>query len=168
MLRQQEVTTAIPATARIPDHARSGTSDCATRYLWLHAGQARPFVGKFERISERVLFGWLFVVAACCGWAMSTMITGGTRPEEATLQMERLAAKLEGTTAIPAATANAVARLLGQPWYDCRHVACSAELAHRTEAARGRLQQLLASKGPANDLDPSASRTPRRSAEIRH
>jgi hypothetical protein len=87
MLRQQEVTTAIPAAARILDHARSGAPDYATRHLWLDAGQARPFVRKFERISERVLFGLLFVIAACCGWAMSTMMTGGTRPEQATLQM---------------------------------------------------------------------------------
>jgi hypothetical protein len=160
MLRQQEMATMSPATARILDHARNGTADYATRYLRLDAGQGRSFLRKIETISERVLLGWLFVVAACCCWAMSTMITGGTRPEQATLQMERLADKLESTSATPTATATAVARILAQPWYDCRHVTCSPELADRNGAARRRLRQLLASRGPANGLDLDARRPP--------
>src|SRR5262245_52611200 len=183
MLMQQQLTGTVPAVAElrppgsaaitdvpgragpIAERGRSGSPDYAATYLWLDAGQSWPFLRRFDPISERVLLGWLFVVAACCLWAMSTMVTGGTRPEEATRQMEQLAAQLEGTKAIPAATANAVARLLGQPWYDCRNVACSPELVERNEAARGRLHQLLASKGPANEVDLSASRTPRASAE---
>jgi hypothetical protein len=150
--------------ARTPDHARNATPDYATTYLWLDAGQSWPFLRNFEPVSERILFGWLAVVAACCGWAMIMMMTGGTRPMEATLQMERLADKLESAAEIPAATGNAVERLLGQRWYDCRQVSCSAELAVRNEAVRTRLNQLSASKGPANEVDVSANRLPRLSA----
>jgi hypothetical protein len=68
---------------------------------------------------------------------------------EATAQMELLAQKLDRATVIPAPTANQLERLIGQPGYDCRHVSCSAELAARNEAARTRLEQLLATKGTA-------------------
>jgi hypothetical protein len=177
MLMQQKLTHAVPAgwelrpegttviadvagrTGRIPSHARSGPPDDATAYLWLDAGQSWPFLRRFETISERALRTWLFVVAACCCWAMIMMMTDGTRPEEATRQMERLATQLEGTT-IPAATANAVARVIGQPWYDCGHAACSAELADRNRAVRSRLKTLLASKGPY-ELERTANTTVR-------
>jgi hypothetical protein len=159
------VRTKVPGrTARIPDHARRGTPDYATTYLWLDAGQSWPFSRSFEATSERVLFGWLFVVAAGCCWAMVMMMTDGTRPMEATLQMERLAEKLESTTAIPAATGNAVSRLLVQPWYDCGHVACSAQLADRNRAARARLEKVWASKDRSNEPDPHTSRQPRTAA----
>jgi hypothetical protein len=131
-------------TARIPDRSRSGATDYKAEYLWLDAGQSWPFLRRFETISERALCGWLFVVVACSCWALIMMMTDGTRPEEATLQMERLAQKLESTAAIPAATAIAVARAIGQPWYDCRHVACSADLADRNLTVRTRLENLLA------------------------
>jgi len=156
-------------TARIPDHARSGVPDYATAYLWLDAGQSWPFLRRFDTISERALRGWLFVVVACCCWAMIMMMTDGTRPEEATSQMERLAAQLETATAIPAATTNAVARVIGQPWYDCRHVACSAELTDRNRAVRSRLKSLLASKGPSDDLERDENkRTRAAAAEVTH
>jgi hypothetical protein len=137
--------------------ARGGTTDYRTSYLWLDAGQSWPFLRGLETITNRALRGWLLVVAACACWAMIMMMTGGTRPVDATVQMERLAEKLERTPAIPAETVAAVARVLGQPSYDCRHVACSAQLADRNGAARARLQKLLADKGPSNALDLSAN-----------
>jgi hypothetical protein len=187
MLVRQRLTDAVPAVwerrpegmaviadvpgrmARISDHARSGAPDHATAYLWLDAGQSWPFLRRFEPISERALCSWLFVVAACCCWAMIMMMTDGTRPEQATRQMERLAAQLETTTAIPAATATAVARVIDQPGYDCRHVACSAELADRNRAVRSRVKTLLAGKGPSDELAFDAhKRTRAAAAEARH
>jgi hypothetical protein len=192
MLMQQKMTGAISATselrpkgtaavapqasdgmpgrmARISDRRWGATTDYATAYLWLESGQSWPFLRSFETITNRALCGWLFVVAACACWAMIMMMTGGTRPDEATLQMEQLAEKLESTTAIPTATANAVARVLGQPGYDCRQVGCSAQLAERNRTARARLQNVVANKGPSNGLDLSASKSPRAAAaEVGH
>jgi hypothetical protein len=144
-------------TTRFREQAPNGCSDFATAYLWLDAGQSWPFIRRFETISNRALCGWLVVVAACCAWAMITMMTDDTRPIEATFQMERLAEKMASTAEIPVATASAIARVLGQSWYDCRYIACSAELADRNRAARTRLQTLLASKGPSNAADANTS-----------
>jgi hypothetical protein len=153
---------------RIPDHAPSGTPDHATAYLWLDAGQSWPFLRRFETISRRALYSWLFVVVVCGCWAMIMLMIDGTRPEQATRQMERLAAQLETTTAIPAATANAVARVMSQPWYDCGHVACSAELADRNRAVRSRLKTLLAGKGPYELEFDANKRTRAAAAEATH
>jgi hypothetical protein len=152
MRTQQRTTDAVPAVAE------SRPEDHRTTYLWLDAGQSWPFLRGSETIGNRALYGWVFVVAACACWAMIMMVTGGPRPLDATVQMERLAQKLDRTTAIPPETAIGLARLIGQPGYDCRHVACRAELAVRNEAARTRLQQLLASKGTANEIVMSANR----------
>jgi hypothetical protein len=151
-------------TPRILDHARGGNTDYRTAYLWLDAGQSWPFLRTFTPISDRALCGWLLVVAACCFWAMILTATGSTRTAEATFQMERLAEKLESTTALPAETTNAIARIIGQPWYDCRHVGCSAQLSQRNRTARTRLENLLVSKGP----DLSAKKARAAAAEVRH
>jgi hypothetical protein len=169
MLMQQNMAGAIPVTpearprgraevatqtndvsgrpARIPDHARA--PDYGTTYLWLDAGQSWPFLRSFEALSNGALCVWLVVAAACCCWAM---IYGDRRhaTEEATVQMERLAEKLESTTAMPTPASNAVARVIGQPWYDCRHVACSAQLTERNHTAR---ENLLARKPRAAAAD---------------
>jgi hypothetical protein len=156
-------------TARFPHRSRSGATDDKAAYLWLEAGQSFPYLRGTEMISNRALRGWLIVVAACVGWAAIMMATGGMRPADTTAQMELLAQKLNRRTAIPADTANELARLIARPGYDCDHVACSAELAVRNEAARTRLKQLLASKVPANALDVSASRAlPVAAAENTH
>jgi hypothetical protein len=153
------------ADGTAPDRSRSGATDHKAKYLWLEAGQSWPFVRGTETVSNRALWGSLVVVAACIGWAVILMASGGMRPMEATAQMELLARKLERTPAIPPETASGLTRLIGQPGYDCRQVACSAELAVRNEAARTRLEQILASKGHANGLDLSAKQRPRPSTE---
>jgi hypothetical protein len=143
--------------ARARNRSRGGATDHKDAYLWLEAGQSWPFLRGTETISNRRLWGALIVVAVCVGWAGILMATGGMRPMEATAQMELLARKLERTTAIPAEIVSELTRLIGQPGYDCRQVACSAELAVRNGAARTRLEQLLAGKGHANGLDLSAN-----------
>ena len=88
---------------------------------------------------------------------------------DATAQMELLAKKLERTPAIPSETASEIARVIGQPRYDCRHVACSAQLADRNRTTRTRLENLLANKGPLNELDLNANNKRREAAaEVRH
>jgi hypothetical protein len=145
------------------DHARGGMTDYRTAYLWLDAGQSWPFLrlrGSETIITNRALCGWLIVVSASVCWAAIMMTSGGMRPMEATIQIERLVEALERTTAIPAATANDVARIIGQPWYDCRHVACSGQLAARNRASRTRLKDLLASKVASNELALNANTKP--------
>ena len=156
------------ADGTAPDRSRSGAADHKAAYLWVEAGQSWPFLRGTEAISNRRLWGSLVVMAACVAWALILMATGGMRPMEATAQMELLARKLERRTAIPSETASGLARLIGQPGYDCRQVACSAELAARNEAARSRLHQLLASKGSASALDLSANQRPRGLADNTH
>jgi hypothetical protein len=68
------------------------------------------------------------------------------RPTEATVQMERFAENLERVTTISAKTAREIARVIGQPWYDCNHVTCSAQLKERNRAARAKVTSLLAMK----------------------
>ena len=147
------------------DRARGVATDHKVEYLRVEAGQSWPFLRGTETISNRRLWGSLIVVAACVGWALIVMASGGMRPMEATAQMELLARKLERTTAIPLETASGLTQLIGQPAYDCRQVACSAELAARNEVARSRLHQLLTNKGRAIAHDLSANQRPRGSAD---
>jgi hypothetical protein len=87
------------------------------------------------------------------------VVTGSkVGPMDATAQMELLAKKLERTAAIPSETASEIARVIGQPWYDCGHVACSAQLGERNRAVRAKLSGLLATKERSNDLSASQKR----------
>ena len=88
----------------------------------------------------------LAVALALC-WAAGTV-----RPLEATIQMERLAAKVEQTAVIHPNTAREFARLVDQHGYDCNQVACGAQLHARNSAARNRLTGLIAMKAPAHKL----------------
>jgi hypothetical protein len=74
------------------------------------------------------------------------------RPLEATVQMERLAAKMEHTAALAPETIEAVARMISHPSYDCRIVSCRLELRQRNQAARDRLHAVLsAGRRPVQD-----------------
>jgi hypothetical protein len=163
MRTQHTMIDANPAAAELPAQP-SGVAGHRTAYLWLDAAQSWPLVTGTETISNRALCAGLIVVAVCAGWAAVMMASSGMRPAETTAQIELLAHKLERKAAIPPETASELARLVRLPAYDCRQVPCSAELTIRNEAARSRLQQLLASKGPANDIDLSATRASRASA----
>ena len=160
MLMQQKMVDADHTAATFRS---DGATDSSTTYLSLEAGQSRLFLSGSETITNRALCGWSIAVAACACWAAILMSTGGTRPAEATARREVLAWKLERTTAIPSQTANELARVIGQPGYDCRQVACSAELEQRNLAARARLQHLLATHQPSDELSATAKR---RSASI--
>ncbi|HEX3341893.1 MAG TPA: hypothetical protein VHT68_22270 [Pseudolabrys sp.] len=68
---------------------------------------------------------------------------------EATIQMERLATKLEHAKKITPETRLEIDRLTRHSWYDCNQVACRAAIKVRNRAARERLASVLAgSKAP--------------------
>src|SRR5262245_4578486 len=67
-----------------------------------------------------------------------------TRPLEATVQMERLAAKLERMKAVHPNTAQAITTLLFQPSHDCHQVVCSPAIQTRNSVARARITATLA------------------------
>jgi hypothetical protein len=146
------------------------TDDLRTARVWLDAGLSRPSFRGLDTITDRALCGWSIVISACVCWAAILVVTGSrVRPMDATAQMELLAKKLERTPAIPSETAIEIARIFGQPWYDCRHVACSAQLADRNRTTRTRLENLLANKGTSNELALNANKKRREAAaEVRH
>jgi hypothetical protein len=156
---------------RAAHHAATDvTDDLRTAYVWLDAGLSRPSYRGLDMITDRALWGWLIVISACVCWAAILVVTGSrVGPMDATAQMELLAKKLERTPAIPSETASEIARVIGQPWYDCRHVACSAQLADRNRTTRTRLENLLANKGPSNELALNANKKRREAAaEVSH
>jgi hypothetical protein len=71
----------------------------------------------------------------------------GARPViEGTVQMERLADKIDHAHLLHPDTARQIERLMGMPQYDCAQVACDGALQDRNRAARSRLRQSLADK----------------------
>ena len=81
------------------------------------------------------------------------LATNGTKePLEATAQMERLAAKVESAKSVDPDTADKIARLVDQPWYDCSQVTCSEKLQARNGAVRSRLKTLMATKAPTSSV----------------
>jgi hypothetical protein len=135
------------------------TDDLRTAHVWLDAGLSRPSFRGLDSITDRALCGWLILISACVCWAAILVVTGSkVGPMDATAQMELLAKKLERTAAIPSETASEIARVIGQPWYDCGHVACSAQLEERNRAVRAKLSGLLATKERSNDLSASQKR----------
>jgi hypothetical protein len=66
------------------------------------------------------------------------------RPLEATVQMERLADKLERMKAVHPSTARAITTLVLQPSHDCHQVVCSPAVQARNSIARARITATLA------------------------
>jgi hypothetical protein len=129
--------------------------DLRAAHVWLDAGLSPSFRG-LDTITDRALCGWLILISVCVSWAAILVLTGSkVAPFQATAQMELLAKKLERTAAIPSGTAREIARAIGQPWYNCAHVACSAQLEERNRAVRAKLSDLLATKERSNDLNAS-------------
>lgn len=76
------------------------------------------------------------------GWASGSP----ARPLEATVLMERLAAKIEHTQKLHPDTAREIARLMSEPPSDCTRVKCNGPLPARNAAARQHLELLVARK----------------------
>jgi hypothetical protein len=130
--------------------------DPKTTHVWLDAGLSRPDFRRLNIITDRALCAWSIVISACVLWAAILVGTGKRiGPMEATAQMELLTRKLERTAGIPPETVSEIARITGQPWYNCGRVTCSAELQQRNSAIRAKLGDLLATKERSNDLAKS-------------
>jgi hypothetical protein len=91
-------------------------------------------------------------IAASAAVVLLWTVGGPVRPLEATVQMERLTAKVAQTKFIHPDTVHALTRFVDQNGYDCDKVVCSPQLQSRNRAARDRLKTLIAEKAPSNDL----------------
>jgi hypothetical protein len=92
---------------------------------------------------------WLKGIAgAFAGAAAFALLlsAGNIRPLDATMQMERLADKVERAQTIKPEAAAEIVRVTRQPWYDCAKVACGPQLAARNGQARMRLDAAVAQK----------------------
>jgi hypothetical protein len=79
---------------------------------------------------------------------------------EATVQLERLAKKLESAKVIAPETASEVSRLMQQPRFDCRQTACEAALEERNHAVRSRLKTLLDRRAPTGVMKAGGDESP--------
>ena len=87
--------------------------------------------------------------ALACAAAFALVLSAGNiRPLDATVQMERLADKVERAQTVKPEAAAEIVRVTRQPWYDCTKVACSPQLAARNGQARMRLDAAVAQKTP--------------------
>jgi hypothetical protein len=84
------------------------------------------------------------IVAAIAALGLFFASASTNRLLEATVQMERLAAKLEQMKAVQPETVQTIARLVFRPSYDCDQVACSTAVHARNSAAQTRLKAILA------------------------
>jgi hypothetical protein len=143
-----------------PRHASADpTDETRTAYLWVEAGQAAPFSKRWRAGSERAVCNWLMLLYVGLGaLAIVTAISTKTAPLDATAQLERLAARLARSATIPSSVTSEIARVIEQPVYDCRRVACSAELEARNRIVREQLKQLMAMK-EGDDRVPSSGST---------
>jgi hypothetical protein len=111
------------------------------------------------------LKGLSTIVVSTAALALLLASETTNRPLEATVQMERLATKLEQMKVIHPETAQAIANLVVRPSYDCDQVTCSTQVYARNSAARSRLQAVLASGQkqaggvmPMTDISASSSK----------
>lgn len=101
-----------------------------------------------------------FASLTVAGLISSIAATGINKEQsvrEATVQMERLATKLEHAKKIASETKLEIDRLIHHPQYDCKQVACRTALEVRNRAARERLQ--AASAGSKASTELSVRRT---------
>ena len=122
-------------------------------FFFINAGHPRGrFLGHQSLSEDRLVGRWLIGVVAlfaCTGGLLFLIANGSSaRPLETTIQLERLAKKVEAVRALPAKTSDELKLLIGQRWYNCEQVACSPEFQTRNRVARDRLLSLIAVKEP--------------------
>ena len=138
-------------------------ADLEARYL-CEAGYERaawrPPAGPEPAVRERWLTGLLVAVAAfgAIGFAVSPSNDFG--PRETTDRMERIIAQLDRMSAIRPETAQAIARVISQPAYDCEQVACDPMIKARNMAVRFHLETSLAEKASAGGVEVASSLKP--------
>jgi HAMP domain-containing protein len=92
---------------------------------------------------NRWLKGMGTIIATTLALALFLASGSAKRPLEATVEMERLAAKLEQMKVIHPETAKTIVSLILQPAYDCNQIACSAAVQTRNSGAQSRLKAIL-------------------------
>jgi len=98
-----------------------------------------------DRIAwNRWLKGLGAVIASTLALGLLLTPENRTRPQEATIQMERLAAKLERMKVVHPDTAQTITTLLLQPSHDCHQVVCSPAVQSRNSVVRSRIMATLA------------------------
>jgi hypothetical protein len=75
---------------------------------------------------------------------------------EATVEMERLATKLDHAMKIAPETKLEIARIISQPWYNCIQMACPTVLETRNRTARAHLRTVLEGSGVPTELSARA------------
>jgi len=120
-------------------------------YFLVGPGHARAIVQPpADAVARHAWRQWLTGLIATLAFAAATGLLvaagAGPSPTEATARLEHLAAKVARAPVIDPYAAQEIERLVGQPGYDCSHVACSGDVAARNAAARARLATLLAEK----------------------
>jgi hypothetical protein len=102
----------------------------------------------FRKVGWSKALNGAFAIIAICGTAAFLLWGAHTnRPIAATtIQLERLAARVERARSIHPDIARKLARMLALPEYDCARAACDGALQARNSAARGRLETLIAMK----------------------
>ena len=116
-----------------------------------------PIVQSFRALWRSSLGRLLLMLGAAAGVVVLAASSVPIRPLEATVQMERLAVKMERAAVLAPETIEAVARIMSHPSYDCRRVPCRLELQQRNEAARDRLHAALSARGPVQDASARES-----------
>jgi hypothetical protein len=117
----------------------------------------RPPAGPEQIVLEKWLKGFLAVITLCvAAIGMVTVLNNNFGPSATTDRMERIVAQLDGMNAIRPETAQAIARIMSQPGYDCERVACDQNLKARNMAVRFRLETSLALKAGGVEVASSA------------
>jgi hypothetical protein len=93
--------------------------------------------------------------------AFPLFLISGKSAIEATVEMERLAARLEHATSVDPQTSREIKQLISKPWYDCNQIACDAQLQLRNAAVHIRLQNRLIAKAsqPVREAEAVAPRS---------
>jgi hypothetical protein len=104
--------------------------------------------------------GLMTVLAACFVIGTLVALNNNFGPDETTTRMERILTQLERMHSVRPETAQAVARIISQPGYDCERIACDANLKARNMAVRFRLETTLAAKALAGELEVASTMRP--------
>jgi hypothetical protein len=104
-------------------------ADLEARYL-CEAGYERaawrPPAGPEQIVLEKWLKGFLAAIAVCvAAIGLVTALNNNFGPSATTDRMERIVAQLDRMNAVRPETAQAIARIISQPGYDCARIKTS-------------------------------------------
>ena len=121
--------------------------------IWEQAKNARSTFLKQNSIAVLAPAGASMVAVAMVVGIILEPAVGRQQILEATIRMERLAARLGHVQTVPPETARQVNQLMHRPQYDCDKAVCTADLNRRNRSARAQLQDVLARNAPP-EMEP--------------